>query len=323
MVLNRIKHPSGILGEKQIENIQKQHYLLKNASGVVLDGYKPRVIQCVNIGPYGSGVGHEEFVGDCMQAYLQVLVWIATRDPKFAQKSKEIILEWCCKCKTFEGANAPLECAWGTPLLVRTVELLKYVDGGEWNEHSNRLFNTFLDKIILPNLKGRYIEIKKWKNNWIFSLMEALLSIYMLRNDVAGVVQIVEHYKSLLKECIQPCGCNTENRRDMTHCQFQMASQIQIAEMLWHQGVDVYDDIIMKTMEYQARILLGEVPPELKKEDIKENKFMPSSWEVGYNHFAGRKKENMPYTLALLKKKRPEARMSFNWGPGMLHKDTS
>ena len=108
----------------------------------------------------------------------------------------------------------------------------------------------------------------------------------------------------------------------MIHCQFQLASQIQIAEMAWHQGVNVYDNVLMTSMEYQARILNGEVPCELKKEDIKDNWFLPSSWEIGYNHFVNRTHKNMPQTLKLLLIKRPETKMSFNWGPGFLHYNT-
>ena len=187
-----------------------------------------------------------------------------------------------------------------------------------WGPKDEILFNKFLDKIIIPNLVNRFEEVKKWKNNWIFTMIEALLQIYMYRNDIGGCNSMIGEYKSLLKQCISECGCNTENKRDMIHCQFQMASQIQIAEMAWHQGVNVYDSIILTSMEYQARILNG----EFKTEDIKDNWFLPSSWEIGYNHFVNRMHKSMPNTLKLLTGKRPESKMSFNWGPGCLHYNT-
>ena len=42
------------------------------------------------------------------------------------------------------------------------------------------------------------------------------------------------------------------------------------------------------------------IDAELKKEDIKDNWFLPSSWEIGYNHFVNRTHKNMPQTLKLL-----------------------
>lgn len=314
-----IKHPSGILGDKQFKAMSKED------GDVVLKGNclydKPRVIADVNIGPYGSGNGHDEFTGDCIQAYIRALIWVASKKEESALKSREFILAWCRGCRSFKGDNAPLECAWGAPLLLRSVEILKHM-WKKWDSTDDRLFNDFLDRIIRPNLTQRYVEVKKWKNNWIFSIIEALIQLYMYRDQIHEVNKYITEYKDLLKVCIIPCGCNTENKRDMIHCQFQLASQIQIAEMLWHQGVDIYTPLLSTSIEYQARILNGEVPCELRKEDIKDNWFMPSSWEIGYNHYVNRKKHSMPHTSKLLTSKRPEAKLSFNWGPGFLHQNT-
>lgn len=322
-----IKHPSGILGDNQINNLKK---VSTSIDPVLKSGfemmkkitqltYKQRPLEVVDIGPYGKGRGHDEFTGDCKQAYQQSLMWVATCDDAYAKKSKEIIMDWCKKCKIFTGSNAPLECAWGIPLFVRSIELLKY--------HSKILtkeelayFDVFLEKIMLPNLLGRYNEIKKWNNNWIFSLQEAIIQIALYKNDKQKVVEMVQDYQVCLKKCVMECGCNTENKRDMIHCQFQVASQIQIPEMIWHQGIDIYDPIIMRTMEYQAHILNGGVPSELQKSDLKDVWFLPSSWDIGYNHWVTRMKQKMPNTEKLFTKPktRPEI-LSFNWGPAWIH----
>lgn len=317
---NAIKHPCGILGGKQFKKIYGSGGFV---SKQVIKDYKHRALVSVDIGPYGSGKGHDEFTGDCMQAYLQVLSWLCNGgDLSGPGKCREIVLAWSNTCETFKGANSPLEMAWGISPLVRSVEILKWKWKDGWKPDDDKVFNRFIDKIALPNLIGRFEEVKKWKNNWIFTIIEALIQIYMYRDDVDSVNKLVIVYKDLLKQCIQTCGCNTENKRDMIHCQFQLASQIQIAEMLWHQGVDLYDPLMLVSMEYQARILNGEIPCELKKEDIKDNWFLPSSWEIGYNHYVNRKKKIMPHTSKLLSINKPEVTMSFNWGPGILHKDS-
>jgi hypothetical protein len=325
-----IRHPSGILGEKQISTLKKVNTSVNTSMNTTIKGfdimksntpltYKQRPLEVVDIGPYGKGYGHDEFTGDCKQAYQQCLMWIATDNIEYANKCKSIIWDWCKTCKVFTGSNAPLECAWGIPLFVRSVELLKYYSK-VLSKNDLACFDLFIDKIMLPNLLDRYNEIKKWNNNWIFSLQEAIIQIALYKNDKAKVIEMVKDYKVCLKTCVLDCGCNTENKRDMIHCQFQVASQIQIPEMIWHQGINIYNPIIMRTMEYQAYILNGGVPGELKKEDLKDVWFLPSAWDIGYNHWVNRMKQKMPNTDKLLTKPktRPE-NLSFNWGPAWIH----
>jgi hypothetical protein len=117
-------------------------------------------------------------------------------------------------------------------------------------------------------------------------------------------------------------GSCTETNRDLIHSQFQIASAIQIAEMCWHQGIDIYSchsECLMKCMEFHASIINGSVPVGRKKEDFKDVWFMPSAWETGYNHYSSRKNKPLPNTLRLLttRNNRPE-RASFNWGPSWM-----
>ena len=44
---------------------------------------------------------------------------------------------------------------------------------------------------------------------------------------------------------------------------------------------------------------------------------MPADWEIAYNHYVNRKGFQMPNTLALLTKNRPEG-YAFHWGLGTL-----
>lgn len=322
------KHPACTLGPKQLDALKKAasspHRIHREGLAALLRSapltYKPRPLETVDIGPYGKGRGHEEFTGDCTQAYLQALAYIATANPSHSRKSKEIILSWARTCKVFRGDNAPLECAWGAPCLVRAVELLRYAPQPMWTPEDAAYFDAFLDRIVMPNLLTRYAEVRRWRNNWAFSILEALIQVALYRDDLARARALADDFRALLRECVQPCGCNTENARDMVHCQFQVASQVQIAEMLHHQGIDAYDPLIATTMEYQARILQGHCPPELTPAQIKDNWMMPGAWEAGYNHYKNRKNNPMPHTTALLNlpKSRPE-RQSFNWGPGWVH----
>jgi hypothetical protein len=76
-------------------------------------------------------------------------------------------------------------------------------------------------------------------------------------------------------------------------------------------------------MEYHASILNGKKPNDIKPEELKDVWFMPSVWDIGYNHYINRKKLSQKIlieTEILLKSKnnRPE-KLTFNWGPAWIH----
>lgn len=318
-------HPGGVLGSRQFsllevasksKNEVVQKGLLSLNKTTPLD-YQSRVIKNVDIGAYGKGKGHDEFVGDSMQVYQQVLMYVITKNDRYAKKAVGIVNDWIQGCQSFTGSNAPLECAWGGCVMVRGIELLKYTYPG-WNKEFEKLFNSFLDKIIIPNLENRYKEIVKWNNNWVLTIQEARIQIAIFKEDRTTFNTMIEEFKKSFNCCVFDCGMNTEIKRDQIHSQFQIGSIINICEMAWHQGIDLYSDKVMKCMEFQAFILNGNIPPEVKKEDLKDVWFMPSSWEIGYNHFRNRKKYLMPETGKLLVKNRPE-RLTFCWGPGWTH----
>jgi hypothetical protein len=330
-ILSSLRHPCTPLSVNQYkillnsktsnDDVHKKGFdLLKSSCSL---DYKSRVLNHVDIGPGGSGNGHDEFMGDAMQIWHLTLMFTASNDAKYADKAISILDKWIQECKVFKGSNAPLEIAWGSVCMIRSAEVLKYKHKG-WNDDFEKRLNTFINTMFLPNLHNRYIEISKWKNNWILSIQEALLQIAVFRNDVSECNRIISEFLKTLPLCVPfECGQCTETTRDLIHAQFQIGSIVQIAELCWHQGVDVYsykDNLIMKCMEFHAFTLNGGTPIGIKKDDLKDVWFMPSAWDIGYNHFYNRKKVIMPETSKLLSKpkNRPE-RLSFNWGPGWIH----
>lgn len=325
--METIKHPAGVMGPKQMAAL---HQVSKATDPVIVKGfqnlaasalltYTPRALKDVNIGAYGIGSGHDEFINDCMQTYLQALMYVATKKEDHAKKSVQVMTAWVATCQTFQGSNAPLECAWGGAVMVRAAELLKHVYPG-WTADFEHRFNGFLDRIILPNLNTRYNEIFKWNNNWILTIQEAILQIAFFRNDLPRARWVVEEFKKSLPLCVLPCGMCTETKRDQIHAQFQLSSIVQVCEMCFHQGLDLYNDNILKCLEHHAFILQGGIPPQVKKEELKDVWFMPCVWDIAYNHYVNRRKLSMPETTKLLtgKNRRPE-KLTFNWGPAWIH----
>jgi hypothetical protein len=338
--LQKVVHPATTLGVSQIKNLhncktssievlRKGYVLLEKDTNL---NYKSRALSHIDIGPGGKGVGHDEFIGDSMQIYNLTLMFIATNDKRYAVKAISIQDEWNTKCVSFKGSNAPLECAWGSACMVRAIELLKYSlqDWRKTHFDYEKRFIKFLNTVITPNLRDRYNEIRKWNNNWILSIQEALLQIYLFSDDIHSSTIIIEDFKKSIKNCVPlACGMCTETKRDLIHTQFQIGSMVQIAEICWHQGIDIYsinNNAILHCMEYHASILNGNVPKDMtaiELNNLKDKWFMACVWDIGYNHFINRGKVSlnmMVQTDNLLKTKsnRPE-KLTFNWGPGWIH----
>lgn len=141
------------------------------------------------------------------------------------------------------------------------------------------------------------------------------MQLAIFRENVREFEWIVNAYRGLFEIYVKPwktgqCG---ETRRDQVHAQFGIGSMINICEMAWHQGVDLYTPELHKCMEYHASILNGIVPADIQANEIKENRFQPIGWEIGFQHFTKQKKMPMPQTQKLLEGKRPEWCI-FCWG---------
>lgn len=333
--ITKIIHPATTISKPQIKDLslinsslnvvhQKGFTLLQKETNM---NYRSRVLTNIDIGPYGKGQGHEEFTGDAMQILNMVLMFLCTKNTEYAKKALNLQDEWNKKCMSFQGSNAPLECAWGSICMLRSIELLKYTYQ-EFKNHAGfeDRFKIFLSRIILPNLINRYNEIIKWNNNWILTIQEALLQYYFYSDDVVNANKIINDYRGSLAKCItHECGMCSETKRDLIHSQFQLGSIVQVAEMCWNQGIDLYNvnnNIIHKCLEYHANILNGNIPNDIRKEDLKDVWFMPCVWDIAYNHYVNRMKPShkMPCTEKLLQTKtnRPE-RLTFNWGPAWIH----
>jgi Alginate lyase len=334
-LISKIVHPATTISKTQISKLSSINSTSNEVhrKGLILLqkdvnlAYKSRALTDVDIGPSGKGKGHEEFTGDAMQILNLTLMYICTKNSEYAKKAINLQDEWNNTCKTFKGSNAPLECAWGSICMLRSIEILKYM----YNDFVNHKgfqdrFTSFLNRIILPNLTTRYNEILKWNNNWILTIQEALLQYYLYSNDITNVNRIINEFRGIISKCItHDCGKCSETTRDLIHSQFQLGSIVQIAELCWHQGVDIYsinNNIIFRCLEYHANILNGNIPNEVKKEDMKDVWFMPSVWDIAFNHYTNRVRlsNGMPHTDKLLKTKnnRPE-KLTFNWGPAWIH----
>lgn len=282
--------------------------------------YTPSPIANVNIGAYGAGIGHKEFMKDAEQAVQQAVAYCLTHDEVYAENAIRILTEWCKTCKSFEGSNAPLELGWGGCSFARCAEILKHVYPKWKSLDIEKVLLHFIDAIVMPKICAKL----SWTNNWQTTICEARLQIAILRDDQSDIEWAIKEYKRILSLYVLQTGQTQETLRDLVHAQFGIGSLLQIPELLYvySQGkINLFESLLAKVCEFHAELLLGKIPvgSGLHKEQIKEPWFLPCGWEIALHHFEKRCTNpiQLPNTTALLGKHRPESYV-FHWGLGTL-----
>lgn len=267
-----------------------------------IDSYKPRAIKQVCIEAYGAGCGHEEFTKDAEQCVQQAVMWVVTKDTKYAKNALGIVHAWSCGCTSFEGSNAPLELGWGVCSLVRAAEILKWTYP-QWTSCDNDAVNLFIDTIAMPKLTKKL----GWTNNWQLTICEARLQIAIFRDDRSEFNWAVSEYRRIVKEYVHPSdGTTAETNRDLVHAQFGIGGLLQIPELVFEYTggtVDLFDPVLARICEVHADMILNKRG--------KDPWFLPCGWEIALRKFS------IPKTKELLDKHGPELYV-FHWGLGKL-----
>jgi hypothetical protein len=326
--LVKLVHPGGVIDPHVLPKLRglrsDEPNVLRLKKNTPLN-YHPRAIAHANLLPYGAGVGHAEFIGDGQMAYQSTLLYNVTGDEAYAKQAANILDAWATTCVTFDGPNAPLEAAWGTAAMARAAELLKYTWPGWKLSGVEDRYLKWIDNIILPHL----VKPLGWddRNNWGLSICEARLALSILRDGTTSptydwskeFLWCQFQYQRIHTGYVFNSGQTGEFTRDYFHNQFGIGSLIQIPEILWHQGIDLYslrESLMHKSMEFNAYPLLGEKPPNAVGE-THDIWFVPGGWFIAYKHYHGRKSLPMPKTEAVLAKY-PMDDMVFHWGLGSL-----
>ena len=291
--------------------------------------YVSRAIPEVNLDWGGKGTGHEECTRDGEMAYMAAVLFIATKNQIYAAIAVNIIRAWATVNKVWKGNNALLEAAWSCCSLARAAELLKYTMSDadksklKWSE-TESTFNKWIDTTIMPVLTLE--DIWRWPviGNWHFSQICARMQLAILRENRAEFKWCVDRYKLAVEKAFvcskERCGELSETTRDLTHSAFELGGMTQVAELAFHQSIDlwtIFDGRLFDACELQASLLLKEVPKgfELAEIHTPYGYWCEPVLEIPYAHFNGRKKRPMPKTAALLATQRPE-RYTFHWGLG-------
>lgn len=271
----------------------------------------------------GVVAGHKQFTGDSIRIFKHTMAFLMTGRTRHARKAIELLLSWSNVCKVFgpKDQNGPLEAAWALVNMAQSAEILKYRFKAGWNSTVENRFNAFVDNLLMPNLvyyerNGLLIDFPS-RSNWGTTIVQARLQYAIYRNNKNEYDKCLKMTRQLMTNVLtHRTGRTSETLRDVVHAQYALAGLTGLAELYYNQGLNVYRDRLMTAYEYHARILLGQIPLDLKGVQLNWVGFLPAHWEMIYNAFVNRlKRFKMPYTRQLLLKNRPE-NYDKHWGFG-------
>lgn len=316
----QIKHPATLVSKDCISKLQSR--VQKGDTDVVKRAFAklqqetplshiPKHASRVCVMWNGAKDGENIALADGPMAYRCVLIYLVTKKTEYAEKAIAILLEWINNCKECTGDNAQLTSSWSQVNFARSVELLKCYYPASITKYN------LLDKYIKWYDKVMALAINKpitWKftngdtyTNWHCSVLEAKMQVALLRDDVSGFNECISMFKKILPEIIeQPYKlCNETLYRDVMHGCMSLGSLVNVAELAWHQGVNLYETnnfLLRDAIEATAAVCMGDYKASSLPIPLNKVQYWPYAWYIAFNHYNKRLKHAMPKTKVLIDK---------------------
>jgi hypothetical protein len=285
----------------------------------------------------------EEMKDDAAAAYTHALLWYLSGEEAHARKAAEILNSWSELLEeiTSEDRQKELVAGWAGSVFPLAGEILRSGDSG-WGVEEQKRFAAMLQRVFVPLLMGGNAS---FNGNWELTMANGLVAIgvfcedteafnrgvwlwrkrvpafvYLRKDgatpvrpvDVQGVVpEGLREEEGIRRYWFGPAGyfdgLTQETLRDFGHhTQSGLASAINVAEIAFQQGLDLYAEEqkrLVAAMEWQAARMVGRpAPAELFPKGYAPAGPLPT-WEVGFNHFHNRRGIAMPNTAELIRTK--------------------
>ncbi|HET9571841.1 MAG TPA: alginate lyase family protein [Bacteroidales bacterium] len=301
--------------------------LLKN-NPLASDQYKMNGPFAVISRDGAYGYTKSKMEADFSAAYLNALMWVATKNKSHAQKALEILGRYADSLKMIPSTNdAPLLVGLEGTKIVNALEILKYTYKGTTPLQLEKISN-MLTGIFLPICDNFYNTRAYTNGNWGPIVTKMYLSTAIFLDNKAMYAKAIDFFyhakdNGTIQNYISgTTGQIQESGRDQGHAQLGIGALATICEIAYNQGEDLYsalDNRLLKGFEYVAKYNLGnnDMPFETWKDvtgkysnwtiisEKSRGRFMPI-YEMVYNHYVRRKGLSMPYTEQVLKIIRPE-----------------
>jgi hypothetical protein len=331
-------HPGILFTQASLDRIHKiaqQQTMPEYGSYKLLMEHPCANAQYVMNGPYRVISRDGEFAwtkskmeADFSAAYLNALMWVATRDKAHAKKSLAILEAYADSLQVIPPTNdAPLLAGLEGLKIVNAMEILRYTYKKITHEQMEKI-TAMITGIFLPVAEKFYSRKAYTNGNWgpIVTKMYLSAAIFLDNADMykkgvdfyynANDNGTIQHYIS------DSTGQVQESGRDQGHSQLGLGAMATVCEIAWNQGNDLYGALnnrLLKGFEYVAKYNLGnDDMPFITWKDItgkssnwtkiseqSRGHFIPI-YEMVYNHYVTIKGLSMPYTAQVIEKIRPE-----------------
>ncbi|MER7457599.1 alginate lyase family protein [Micromonospora sp. NPDC126480] len=298
--------------------------------------WRPEPVATVECGFYSNpDRGCTREAEDAIAAYTHALLWVFTRDGRYAQKSVEILDAWSGALKRHTNSNAPLQAGWSGAMFVRAAELIRHTYQG-WAPdrlaRAEEMFRTAFLPLVLGELKGYRA------GNWGLIMLDAAVGISVFLDDRPSFLKAVETWRLRLRSYVYLSsdgalpkaspddtyttqqlvrqwsgqtrfvdGLAQETCRDFLHTGWGLSAAAHVAETAWIQGLDLYAEArerLTAALELHAGFDLGEPVPSWLCGGKLTLGIHPMP-EVAYNHYVTRVGQPLPRTEQVIKANRP------------------
>jgi len=265
---------------------------------------------------------------DFSAAYLNALMWIATKDAGHAKKSLAILEAYADSLQTIPATNdAPLLAGLEGTKIVNAIEILHYTYKDMTRQQLEKV-TKMITSVFLPVCNKFYDTPAYTNGNWGGIVTKMYISAAIFLNNEAMYKKAIDFYynghdNGTIRNYISDStGQIQESGRDQGHSQLGLGALATVCEIAWNQGDDLYGALnnrLLKGFEYVAKYNLGndDIPFTIWKDitgkysfwdkisPISRGHFIPV-YEMVYNHYTFRKGLTMPYTKQVIDKIRPE-----------------
>ncbi|MES2477141.1 MAG: alginate lyase family protein [Verrucomicrobiota bacterium] len=284
--------------------------------------------------PHRHMASRQRAQDDATAAYLNALRWVISGEKDHAECAVKILNSWSDTVKEVpRGPDQPGLSGIPIGSFALAAEVLRTYPG--WSGEEQEKFKSMLLHHFYPvchDFLTRHngaSDTNYWAN-WDTCNMLAVLAIGVFCDDRDKFNEAVEYYENgrgtgAIRNAvpfIYPDGLGQwqESGRDQAHAMGGMGLLVQMCQVAWNQGVDLFgydDNRLLKGGEYTAQYTIWKgVPYTFYTNSSRANQYFisqnyhgrlaASHFELMYNHYVVRKGLSAPHVELFAKLKRPE-----------------
>ena len=185
-------------------------------------------------------------------------MWYFTRNPDYAKKAHDILMQWATVQTAFSGSESMLDLGDYAYAFVGGADILRGT-WPDWTDTDTATVKAYFANVLMP-ASNPYGENMFGAANKGALALNALGLMAIFNDDTDTLNRVVAQTRTLAHIGLRSSndiGMLGDSLRDQGHAHGQLKSLTMLAEALWKQGIDVYSDFdnrLLAAGEYFARV---------------------------------------------------------------------